>query len=474
MKKCDGCTTHRGDFVSSFQGLEAGPTPGLLKEIEGQDRSLLVFMSADDGQAAAIDREAVPDLYAAPDLSGQNLQANSCCCVVDFHDLTALFDNPREHVCMLAAGSWLTIEKATQFVNGTAVTAKTISQVDQRLAPSGQTLGGIKWQRLGSVPVIIASGAVNTSGFVNVSLQDLPGANAANGVIVADSVRLVRVDHSLPLELLTLNRNPLGNDALNLISLVLEPAIGDPNGLTPWRELQYTANLNAPTIARTSPISVVHGETTSVANIPGYTPPSGIDPDGGSVTFGYESTSDVNSGSRYFSGDDAVVLPSTLQQSNSAEVAFEFWFSTTKTSSQTLLSAVSSSGANALRIGTQHTAGSTNSNVILQVGSNNYSIAANGSLIDGSPHHLYVALNNLSNVAASATIYVDGLFVGTPTISAAIFALDSVVLGQAQTSVRGGYVPANAFVGTLDELRIWTKPRAPTQITGDRSLRLTS
>jgi len=169
-----------------------------------------------------------------------------------------------------------------------------------------------------------------------------------------------------------------------------------------------------------------------------------------------------------------VVLPDTLQKYSTSDVAFEFWFSTTNKAAQTLLSAVATNGANLLRIGTQHVTGAVDSTVTIQLGGIVTSINSFRNLTDGKPRHLYVALNNLGQASATAAIYIDGNLVASPTIVSGSITLDSVVLGQAQTSVGGGYNASSAFIGTLDELRIWSKPRLPSQITGDRSLRLTS
>ena len=198
--------------------------------------------------------------------------------------------------------------------------------------------------------------ALAKSGGLNVSLQDLLSA-PANGVIAADAVRLVRKAQPLKPELLTLNNNPLDNLALEYVSTTLIPAIEDRSGTTAWKELSYSLNPNAPTIGRTTPISTPIVETSIITSLPGYVAPIAGDVDGGGVTFSYASDSrprDVNAGSRYFSGDDAVVLPDTLQKYSASEVAFEFWFSTTNKGVQTILSAV---GTNLLRIGTQLVAG---------------------------------------------------------------------------------------------------------------------
>ncbi|MEQ1828966.1 MAG: LamG-like jellyroll fold domain-containing protein, partial [Pirellula sp.] len=358
----------------------------------------------------------------------------------------------------------------------TAGAASETVTIDQRLAPEGVSFGGVTWQLLDTVSLLTNPTAAVNSGVLSVVLRDLL-ADPANGVIAADAVRLARKSQPRSLELLTLTKNPLGNDAIELVETVLVPAIEDAGGATPWNELQYDLNPNAPTITRTVPILIPEVQTSVITSVPGYMPSISNDVDGGGVTLSYANDSpphNVNVGSRHFSGDDAVVLPDTLQKYSTSSVAFEFWFSTMNQNSQTILSAVAPNGSNLLRIGTQHLVGAANSTIRIQLGSIVTSVDSFRNLADGQPRHLYVALNNLGQASATASIYVDGNIVATPIVSSGVITLESVVLGQAQALVGGGYVASNAFIGTMDEVRIWSKPRSPSQITGDRSLRLTS
>ena len=225
-----------------------------------------------------------------------------------------------------ASNAEFAIQRAESFVNGVATTTLTKTHVDQRLAPNGQTVDGVKWQRIGSIPIIVDATTASNSGFVRVTLQDVPGLDAANGVIAADAIRLIRVDRTKPLELVALERNPLGNQALAVINAVLEPSIEQP--ATPWKELTYTPNANAPLLDRTTPISIAQGQNTFLSNVDGYTVGSGSDPDGSGVQFSYSSDpmpKDVNVGSRYFSGDDVVILPNSLM--GWPRLAYPVWYS---------------------------------------------------------------------------------------------------------------------------------------------------
>jgi hypothetical protein len=164
-----------------------------------------------------------------------------------------------------ASNASFVIERATSFTEGVPELTGDTVVVDQRLAPEGTNFGGVRWQLLGSVSVITNAGAAADSGIVNILLQDLLTV-PANGVIAADAVRLVRKAQPRNIELLTLNNNPLGNDAIEFVETLLRPAIEDRDGATPWSELQYAPNPNAPTIERSAWHSASGSAATSASS----------------------------------------------------------------------------------------------------------------------------------------------------------------------------------------------------------------
>ncbi|MEQ9380101.1 MAG: PKD domain-containing protein [Pirellulales bacterium] len=89
----------------------------------------------------------------------------------------------------------------------------TISR-DQRVAPSGPVYAGTPWESLG---VFTA-----TAGSLRVVLSD-----DADGYIAADAVRLVNQDAKLGLRMLTLNNNPLDNNAQEIFVSLIDETVAE-------------------------------------------------------------------------------------------------------------------------------------------------------------------------------------------------------------------------------------------------------
>jgi len=81
--------------------------------------------------------------------------------------------------------------------------------------------------------------------------------------------------------------------------------------------------------------------------------------------------------------------------------------------------------------------------------------------VEGNWHHIAVVTDASTS---QATLYIDGVSQGARFVNATPLSVVSVVLGQDQDSPFGGFDPAQAFTGTLDELRVWDTVRTGQQI----------
>lgn len=65
------------------------------------------------------------------------------------------------------------------------------------------------------------------------------------------------------------------------------------------------------------------------------------------------------------------------------------------------------------------------------------------------------------------TLYIDGASQGTKPATLNPLQIDGggLVLGQEQDSAGGGYTASQAFVGTLDEVRLYNQALTATEIT---------
>jgi ELWxxDGT repeat protein len=360
-----------------------------------------------------------------------------------------------------ASNAWFETTVTDQIGAG-SVQSTSAAIVNQRLAPSGSNLGGVKWQKIDTVSLLVTPIVNNlqpTS--IAVALRDIAGANAANGILAADAVRLVRVNHRAPLELLTLADNPLDNLSHAVIEGSLISTI--ENSTTPWKELTYTDN-QAPTVtvqpnrllqsgSAYSPL--LFNSNTLLYTISDDTPGAYVTVDSTSAT-----PVNVNTASRQFSGDDVVVFPNELINGLHDSFGVETWFSTTQ--GGTIVSSVSASSEDQFAI---YISGSLVS-VYNAFGFGDVNTGIN--LVDGAAHHIYVEFDT---VGGTISVYVDGVLRGTRAmyfpgpISSAGF-----VLGQKQFAVLGNY--SDGFVGNLDEFRLWTGSRTAQQILADRNVRV--
>ncbi len=95
----------------------------------------------------------------------------------------------------------------------------------------------------------------------------------------------------------------------------------------------------------------------------------------------------------------------------------------------------------------------------------NITVSTGISATDGAWHHIGVTWRGSDG---QVRLYKDGVaaFTGTLTTTQMITG-GSLVLGQDQDSVGGGFDPAQAFQGSLDEVRIWNVARTEAQIQAD-------
>ncbi|MDP0500164.1 MAG: FG-GAP-like repeat-containing protein [Verrucomicrobiota bacterium JB022] len=82
--------------------------------------------------------------------------------------------------------------------------------------------------------------------------------------------------------------------------------------------------------------------------------------------------------------------------------------------------------------------------------------------IDEATWRHYAIVRNPT--AGTVGIFVDGVSVGSQAATLNPLNSQGFVLGQDQDSVNGGYDSNQAFLGSLDDLRIWSVVRTPTEI----------
>ena len=68
--------------------------------------------------------------------------------------------------------------------------------------------------------------------------------------------------------------------------------------------------------------------------------------------------------------------------------------------------------------------------------------------------------------ASRVELFLDGVSQGGQTASLTVLSIDpgGLVLAQEQDSVGGGFTSAQAFSGSLDEVRFYTRVLTPTEI----------
>ena len=338
------------------------------------------------------------------------------------------------------------------------------ARVDQRLAPQGEVVGGLPWQKLIQVKVSNASGAGNT-GLLTVSFANNGSTTTLSGIAVLDAVRLVRVNDRGPLELLDLRGNPLSNFSHALVEGILKPEIDRAE--TPWSELQITANA-APTTSNVTLFPLQPGGSTFVLNAVTISDlEDGIRSGSQSSVLAVFDPApvDVNLGSRTFSGDDVVVLPANILTGRSGDLGVEFWVSTESQTRQTIVSAATFAGS-LFEISIQ---GSTLS-VLTGLSMINIPVI---DFTDGLAHHVYVNVSGFGFFGSyTVTAIVDGVVYTQEAFGLnPIISNTSLLLGQGQ--VPAGNAFENPLIGTLDEVRFWSGLRSPSTVVEERNLRLT-
>ena len=102
----------------------------------------------------------------------------------------------------------------------------------------------------------------------------------------------------------------------------------------------------------------------------------------------------------------------------------------------------------------------------IQLSINGVNTSSTGSLVllDGKTHALAASWDNTNG---DVSFYIDGQLVSTTTglkVGAVIAGGGTLVLGQDQDSVDGGYSTTQVFSGTLQEVRVWNKAVSAEQI----------
>ncbi|MHC4908811.1 MAG: LamG-like jellyroll fold domain-containing protein [Planctomycetota bacterium] len=140
------------------------------------------------------------------------------------------------------------------------------------------------------------------------------------------------------------------------------------------------------------------------------------------------------------------------------ELTISYWQRTTKAVFNTISYAAGSSDNQLVCYFTNGT---------LEIWIDQAPLAVQVDLDDGAWHH--VAVTWRSDTGATA-IYVDGEAVVTTTFQAGSTLQDGgvMMLGDEQDCLGGCIDPAQAFIGTLDEVRLWNVVRTPEAIAADR------
>ncbi len=177
-------------------------------------------------------------------------------------------------------------------------------------------------------------------------------------------------------------------------------------------------------------------------NGPTWTPAGSI---GGALTFD--------------GADDRVDLdPAVLH--GAGDVTFAVWIKTTKTGEQALISGANAGNENEFQLQlVNHTRLRFYTGSAANLGVE-WDIA---SIADGQWHHLAVRrINSLQQVWA----YRDGVSVGGWGLGVPMepLQIEGLVIGQDQDSVLGGFQPAQAVAGGLDEVRLYTRALAVSEI----------
>lgn len=165
-----------------------------------------------------------------------------------------------------------------------------------------------------------------------------------------------------------------------------------------------------------------------------------------------------NGGLKFAGGSDAVTIPAeTLDGLN--DLAISLWFKTTANPAvQTLISGAGAAQSPELAIDIEN--GDT---IRITTGAGNSKVwNAGRNLADGLWHHVVLVRDSLNG---EVSLRLDGEpFGSAQSVSLGTLAVDSLVIGQRHQTV-STYDGTKAFVGTLDEIRIWSALFDPEYLT---------
>jgi alpha-tubulin suppressor-like RCC1 family protein len=166
----------------------------------------------------------------------------------------------------------------------------------------------------------------------------------------------------------------------------------------------------------------------------------------------------VERGALQFDGGSGVVMAPASTIHAKSDLTISIWFKTsTLRASQTLLNAAKSSAMSEIAISLEN-----NSIIRFHSGggvSRTWTYGRN--LVDGLWHHLAITRDSM---AGQVSLYVDGLACGVPqNAPGGSLVVDSLAIGQRHLSLTT-FNPVNAFVGMLDEVRIYSEVLDPHDI----------
>ena len=168
----------------------------------------------------------------------------------------------------------------------------------------------------------------------------------------------------------------------------------------------------------------------------------------------------VGGGLGFDGSNDRVDLDHTVLN-GSGDITAAFWVKTTKSGEQALISGANAGNSNEYLV---YLASPTN--LRLYTGSSataGVSWNLPHSIADGQWHHLAVVRDDTRN---RADLYLEGTWVGAWGVGLDPIDLDpgGLLLGQDQDSVGGGFQSVQAFSGTLDEVRLYTRVLSAAEI----------
>lgn len=172
----------------------------------------------------------------------------------------------------------------------------------------------------------------------------------------------------------------------------------------------------------------------------------------------------------YFNGTTGnYAIVNTFNGFPSSAFTIEFWMKTSDTTKEgTALSYATSTEDNMLFI-TDYRDFRFRLNGVAVPSSGGTGISVN----DGQWHHIAFSWRN---TLGYFLLYVDGVYVYDQNGVQAGFSIPSggaLVLGQEQDTRAGGFQASEAFLGTIDELRIWNVQRGDSEIRNDMHRSLT-